>query len=175
MNKEEYYFLGRITKMHGYKGEVVILLDTDNPDIYEKLKAVFIEINESYIPFFIDSLRITPGNKAIAKFHDVDSVEKAQKLIKKQIFVPSDSIPQQDKMPVNEQITGFDVVDVKHGNIGKLKGIIDNAYQSIMQVDHKSGEILIPMVDEIIIKIDRKKKLIEVDLPEGLIDLYTKA
>ena len=70
------------------------------------------------------------------------------------------------------EVIGFSVVDKEKGNIGICKEFIDISRQLIMQVEFEDKEILIPAVDEILKELDREKKIIYIEAPEGLIDIY---
>jgi len=70
-------------------------------------------------------------------------------------------------------VIGFAVVDRAHGNVGQITTINDNTAQALMVVEHPSGkELLLPVTDEVIVLVDRTQKTIEVNAPEGLIELY---
>ena len=70
------------------------------------------------------------------------------------------------------EITGFAVIDKNHGNIGLLKSVLDLPRQSLLQIQHGEKEILVPLTDEILLKVDREKKELQIDAPEGLIEIY---
>ena len=77
----EYFYLGLITKPFGYKGELTVFLDTDEPEKYTNLRAVFLLEGDEYIPYMIDSIELRGGNNAVVKFADVDG-EEAKSLVK---------------------------------------------------------------------------------------------
>ena len=56
MQKEDCYFLGKITRKHGLSGNLILKLDTDQPEIYKKLESIFVEINGLLVPFFIEKI-----------------------------------------------------------------------------------------------------------------------
>lgn len=62
MRKEECYFLGRITRRHGLSGNVILKMDTDQPEFYSKMESMFIEINGLLVPFFVDKLSWSKGD-----------------------------------------------------------------------------------------------------------------
>lgn len=169
---DEYYFLGKIIKPHGYEGKVNVYFDTDEPEIYADLKMVFININNSAVPYFIDSLKLNV-NKAIVQFQDIDSFDKAEFLSKKEMFLPLSSLP---KLSGNKfyyhEIEGFALVDKEFGYVGKIKEVLDYTNQAVMQIFNGEKEILIPINSHIIIKVDREKKEILVQAPDGLIKMY---
>ena len=70
------------------------------------------------------------------------------------------------------EVPGFSVVDKTRGEIGDIRQILDFPSQAVMQVFFKEKEILIPINPQVILEVNRKKKEIQIDAPEGLIDLY---
>jgi 16S rRNA processing protein RimM len=66
----------------------------------------------------------------------------------------------------------FDVVDHQKGDIGKIVNILDYPNNPIMEIEHDHKQILVPIKDEIIVKVDRDQKKMFIHAPEGLIDLY---
>ena len=70
------------------------------------------------------------------------------------------------------EVIGFTVVDVNFGEVGQIVHINDKAAQPLFEIDRAGTEVFIPMVDEFIKKVNRENNTIEVETPEGLIDLY---
>jgi 16S rRNA processing protein RimM len=70
------------------------------------------------------------------------------------------------------EIIGFKVVDRVFGEVGIIVKINETAAQPLFEIDREGKEIFIPMVDEFIKKVDRANKTIEVQTPDGLIELY---
>lgn len=174
MKVEDCYQLGEVIKTHGLKGEVSILLDVDLPAEYKKLESAFLLQNGNLVPFFIDTLQIN-GNKAITKFEDVDSIASASELIKSKIYLPLSWLPElPDDGYYFHELPGCDVFE-KTQKLGVVKEVIDLKGNQLLSVDHAGIEVLIPMKDEIMRKVDIKAKKIEVELPDGLLDLYNNA
>lgn len=171
MTKEECYQLGKITKPFGYKGQLVLFLDVDTPEDYAMLDSAFVEVKGNLIPYFfrLDSLN---GNKAVATFEDLTPAE-AQALVGCDLFLPLSLLP---KLTGNKfyfhEVTGFRVVDDEKGDIGTIKSIIDYPAQPLFQIMKDETEILIPVIDPVIKKVDRDSKTIFITAPTGLIDLY---
>ena len=86
------------------------------------------------------------------------------------IYLPLTELPElaDDEYYLHELI-GMDVSDKEFGKIGQVEKVLDHTTNPLLQLLHKNEEILIPLIDEFIIKVDKVKGLIEVDLPEGLI------
>ena len=169
---EEYYFLGKIIKPHGFDGKVNIYLDTDEPGFYQDLEMVFLNINGSPVPYFVENI-ILKNNKATIKFQDVDDIEQSTFLIQKEMYLPLASLPVlSGKKFYFHEVIGFKITDTTFGEIGKIKQILEYPNQAVFQVLHNEKEVLIPASIDIIKSIDREKKEIEVEAPDGLIEIY---
>ena len=171
MTKEECYQLGKITKPFGYKGQVVFFLDVDQPDDYTGLDAVFVEIKNTLVPYFIKEMKIN-GNKATVTFEDI-SPDQALSLVGCNLFLPLEMLPKLDgnKFYFHEVI-GWTVIDSEKGDIGTIASVIDYPAQALFQIMKNDKEILVPIIDQVINKVDRKEKKMYITAPNGLIDLY---
>jgi 16S rRNA processing protein RimM len=168
----DFFYLGVITKTFGYKGQVVIYLDTDEPEKYKTLEGVFVKEDEEILPYMIEEFIYKGANQAILKFADVDG-EDAKRLVKAELYLPISFLPPLtgNKFYFHE-VMGFDVIDKEKGNIGKCVDFMDISRQPIMHIEFNDKEILIPVVDEIFETVDRERKTITISAPEGLIDIY---
>ena len=72
MKKEDCFYLGKIVKKYSFKGELILRLDTDEPEIYENLNAVFIDMGKTLVPYFIENSLIQKGNHIRIRFEDID-------------------------------------------------------------------------------------------------------
>jgi len=174
MKKEDAFYLGKVIKKYSYKGEVVIKLDTDEPEIYQDLKTVFLDLNGKLIPFFIKECLFQKGNQLRVRFEDFTSEADAEQILKKAVYLPLTMLP---KLEGNKfyyhEVIDFNLVDQNFGLVGKIKSINDSTAQELFIVNNKDGkEILIPLVDDFLIKIDRTNKQVIVNTPIGLIEMY---
>jgi 16S rRNA processing protein RimM len=169
---EGYFLLGKIIRTHGYKGGLKAIFDVDQPQEYRELEMLFIEVKEQLIPWMVENLHFE-RNKANLKLADLNDMEGAEKLVGCFIYLPVELLP---KLRGNKfyyhEVTGFKVHDESHGDIGTIDRVIDLPNNPLFAVTFGEKEILLPVSDEIILKVDRKKKLIEVRAPEGLIEIY---
>ena len=169
---DDYYFLGKIFKPHGYKGKVNMWLDVDDPSEYESLKMVYLDKNGMLIPYFINTIHIL-NNKAVVDFQDVDNIEKAELLSDSDIYLPLSELPELTGSQFYfHEVIGFSVVDKNWGRIGDIRKIFEYPSQAVMQVFFKKKEVLIPINPHVVLELDREKKEIKIDAPDGLIDLY---
>ena len=173
MQKEDCFYLGKIVKKYSFKGELLVKLDTDDPSIYTKMESVFIDKNKNLIPFFIERSSLHKSTLLRVKFEDIDSEEDADKLLKSELYLPLEFLPQLtgNKFYYHE-IFGFEAEDLSFGLVGIVKGVNDTTNQAILEIDRNGSEILIPLIDDFIKSVDREQKKIILKVPEGLIDIY---
>lgn len=173
MKKEDCFYLGKIVSKYSFKGELLIKLDTDEPDLYENLDAMFVDLRNNLVPFFIESSQLHKSDLLRVRFEDVDTEADADSLIKCDIYLPLDLLPklEGDKFYYHE-IIGFQVRDVNFGTVGIVTSVNDTTAQALFEIDKDGTEILIPMNDAFIVKVDKANKEIILNTPEGLIDLY---
>ena len=173
MKKEDCFYLGKIVTKYSFKGELLIKLDTDQPELYENLDALFIEVRNTLIPFFIESSQLHKSDLLRVQFEDVTTEADADALIKSDVYLPLEFLPKlEDNKFYFHEVVGFTIEDVNYGKVGTIVSINDSTAQALFEIENDGREILIPMNDEFIEKVDRKNKTIFVKTPEGLIDLY---
>lgn len=173
MLKEDCFYLGKIVSKFSFKGEVLIKLDTDEPEAYTKMESVFVDYNDNLVPFFIEKSSLHKSDLLRVKFEDVDSEEDAEDIMRCDLYLPLSELPEleDDKFYFHEVI-GYTAEDIQFGKIGIIKRINDNRAQPLFEIDHDGKEILIPVNDDFISKVDKKNKTIFLDTPPGLIDIY---
>lgn len=172
MKKEDCFYLGKIVKKYSFKGEVILRLDTDQPELYKDLHTIFLDLGKNLVPFFIEKSLFQKGNHMRIQFEDVYSESEADAILKTDVYLPLDMLP---KLSGNKfyyhEVIGFMLEDLNFGEIGRIESINDATAQPLFVTKSQDGEILIPMIDDFIKKIDRKHKIVWVETPEGLIEM----
>ncbi len=172
MKKEDCFYLGKIVKKYSFKGELILRLETDQPEIYENISAIFLDMGKTLVPYFIEDSLFQKGNHMRIQFEDVYSEAAAEVLLKRDAYLPLNLLP---KLEGNQfyfhEVTGFILEDVNYGKIGVINSVNDDSAQPLFVVKTENDEILVPMVDDFIEKIDRVNKKILVRTPKGLIDM----
>lgn len=173
MQKENCFYLGKIVKKYSFKGELLVKLDSDDPEIYTEMESVFVEQGKNLIPFFIESSSLHKSELLRIKFEDVDSEEDADALIKAKLFLPLTMLPElTGNQFYYHEVIGFTVKDVNFGVVGIITGVNDATSQALFEINHNQKEVLIPINDDFIQTVDRDTKTITTKVPEGLIDIY---
>lgn len=169
---DDCFKLGYIVKKHGLKGELSILLDVDYPGDYTELESVFVEVNKQLVPFFIEHLQLN-GDRGIMKFENINDLPDAERLFKSDLYLPVADLPiLEEGQFYYHEVIGYMVTDKSLGEVGKIAEVYEFPNQNLLGVTHQEKEVLIPINDDIILKVDHKLKQMQVDLPEGLLDIY---
>ncbi len=174
MRKEDCFYLGKIVSKYSYKGEVLVKIETDEPEIYENMESVLIAMKGgNLVPFFIDRCRLHKSLLLRIDFEEIKDEPAADRIMNHQLFLPLSMLPklEGDKFYFHE-ITGFTVEDAVYGNIGTITGVNDTTSQAIFEVEKDGKQLLIPVTDDIFTGLDREKKIVNVSTPDGLVELY---
>jgi 16S rRNA processing protein RimM len=173
MVKDDFFYLGKILKPFGSKGHLLAVLDVDDPSKYRKIGSVFLGIGHDRVPFMVESVSLKQANRAVFKFEDVDSASDASIFQGKELFLPIAMLPPlKGKKFYYHEIKGFAVIDKNHGPIGIADNVIETPHQALLQVKFNDREILVPLINEIIVKVDRVNRELHIKAPEGLIEIY---
>lgn len=170
--KNDYFYLGTLTKPFGLKGDLCAFFDTDNPENYSDLPAVFLDLDGEKIPYNIERIAYRGNNQFVLKLEDVDPNE-VREFVGVELYLPMSQLP---PLPGNRfyfhEVIGFRVVDERMGDIGTCQDFLEVSNNPIMQVDHDGTEILIPASQQFVTKVDRENKTLHINAPEGLIEVY---
>ena len=172
MRKEDCFFLGTVVAKYSFKGELLIKLDTNDPKAYLSLQSFLIEQESKLIPCFTTKVRLHKSQLLRVSLEDVKSEKQADLMIGKSVYLPLDELPKlEDNQFYFHDIIGFEVIDNLQGLIGTISGINDASSQVLLEVEHDGRQIMIPLVDELIQKLDKQQKQLYLSIPEGLLDL----
>jgi len=172
MRIEDCYFLGKITRRHGLAGNVILKLDTDQPELYNKLESIFVEINGLLVPFFIEKSSWSKLDALNLAFKNSSEALVDQSL-GKSVYLPLDTLP---KLSGNKfyyhEIIGFNVLDENDNDCGVIRSVNDQTAQTYFVTNLDGKEVVIPIIKDWILEVDREERIIKMRLPEGLIDVF---
>ena len=176
MRLEDCFYLGKIVSRHGYKGDLLIKLDTDDPLEYENLESVFVSLGNNLVPFFISRSRLHKSNLLRVTFDDVTTEDAVSRLLGCELYLPLHQLPElTGNRFYYHEVIGFRLQDEAHGDAGIIQGVNDQAAQALFVAEKEGKEVLIPISDDFITRVDREHRTIHIRTPEGLLDLYLKS
>ncbi len=161
--------IGYISKTHGLKGGVTAVFSESGE--FESLESVFVEIKHSLVPYFIESFS-DRGEKGFIKFEDINTFEQAEALKGCSIYLPKTVRPKLKRGDFyNDEVLGFEVEDVHNGFLGEVREIIESGANRLLSIDRSGKEVLIPVNGPFIKSVNKSKKKILTDLPDGFLEL----
>jgi 16S rRNA processing protein RimM len=174
MTIKDCFFLGTVAKLHGFKGEVSLFLDVSNPSDYQQLTSVFIEIDGALTPFFIEHVKVKNKGFITVKFQDIDNENYAKALLKKSLYLPLNQLVELDEASFyDHEVLGYSVTDIRIGEVGIVSNVVDiKSNPLLVVISNDKKEILIPIFEGLVKKVNRKSKNLLIEAPEGLIELY---
>lgn len=179
MKIDDCFYLGYISKTIGTKGELAFKLDVDSPSSYHGLNAVLVQISpkdKQLVPYFLEKAEIQNNDLLRCKFEGVDDPATAKSLVGTSLYLLEKNLPQLNKDQFYfHEIIGFTVFDKERGELGKVDKVLEYSTSNLFSIPVGDKEILIPISDETILKVDKKAKEIHVVCPDGLIDLYLES
>lgn len=169
IRKEEVFKIGVINKPHGVKGEVSF---TFTDDIFDRVDCDYLILlmDGILVPFFMEEYRFRSDNVALVKFEDIDTAEQARKFTNVEVYFPKKFMDEQEDVTSWNFFIGFRVEDVHHGYLGEITDVDDTTINVLFSIKKDGEELLLPAHEEFIIDLDRKKKVMKVDVPDGLIE-----
>ena len=172
MRKEDCYFLGKITRRHGLQGNVFLKLDTDQPEMYNKLESIFVDINGLLVPFFIAKQSWSKGETLIVSFKN-SSESLVDQVVGKDVYLPLSGLPELtgNKFYYHE-VVGFEIREEDGKTCGIIQTINDQTGQHYFVLDLAGKQIVIPIIRDWILELNREEKFLRMSLPEGLMDVF---
>ncbi len=169
MNSNEYFKIGYVSKTHGLKGEVTAIFETEIE--WDGFTSLFLDSRGSLVPYFIEKISGTAG-KPFIKLEGIQTLAQASELKGCSIYTAK-SVRQKLKRGefYDDEVVGFNVEDKNWGPLGHVKEIQSQGANRLMVIIHGAKEILVPVNAPFIKSLNKTKKLIQLELPEGFLDL----
>jgi len=163
--------LGRITKLSGYEGAVAVKLEKIFSENIPEMESVYFEIEGRLVPFFISDLEYSGADILKLKFESYNTIEKVNEFIGARVFLTT-IVPVKDESVNFQSFRGFQVFNQDSVLVGEISDVIPNPGQLLLSINSgENKEILIPFHEDFILNVNKRKKIIVMNLPEGLIDI----
>ena len=172
IKKEEVYKIGLFNKPHGIHGELQF---TFTDDIFDRVDCDYLIclLDGIFVPFFIEEYRFRSDSTALVKLEGIDTAERARMFTNVEVYFPVKHAEEAEDGELSWNFfVGFRMEDVRHGELGEVVEVDTTTVNTLFVVEQEDGEeLLIPAQEEFIVEINPEKKLITVELPEGLLNL----
>ena len=170
----QYFKAGKLVAVHGLKGELVFKHELGKRSSLKHVKAVFIEDKkDSFFPWFVQGTKIKNESETLLLLEGIDSREKAFKLTPKEIWLTEEDFKRLSAKSAPANLLGYTIINNKE-RLSEILEVIEQPHQLLCRIELNKSEILIPINEDFLKKIDHKKKEVIVELPDGLIDIYVQ-
>jgi 16S rRNA processing protein RimM len=167
-----YFKTGKLVAVHGLKGELILKHELGKKTSLKNLKAIFIEEKkDSFLPWFIESTKIKSEKEIYLKLEGIETREAATRLSQKDIWFAEEDFKKFAAKTAPASLLGYTIIN-NNEILSEVLEVIEQPHQLLCRIELKNKEVLIPVNENFLKKIDHKKKEVIVELPEGLIDIY---
>lgn len=168
----EYFKIGKFVAAHGVSGELLLKHELRKKTSLKGLETIFIEEKKnSFLPWFLEKTKIKSEEEVYIKLDGVNTREAAIKLTQKEVWLTEADLKKfsAKSSPVN--LLGYSIINEQTA-LGLILEVIEQAHQMLCRIEVDTKEVLIPLNEDTLRKIDHRKKEIHVKLPEGLLEIY---
>ena len=168
----QYNSIGKFVATHGLEGELVLQHNLGKKTGLKGLEALFLESGPNQmIPYFISHARIKDAGSLHIKLEGIQTKEAARKFIQKEVWLQEKDFAQFAAASSSISLLGYQIIN--HTDpIGEVIEVIEQPHQVLCRILFEGNDAFIPIHAETLKKIDKKKKQVYVELPEGLLDVY---
>lgn len=169
----EFLKIGQIVNTHGIKGEIKIYPYTDDIDNLLSYKTIYLDEALS-IKYKIKYSKVHK-NMIIAKLENINGIDETAKIMNSYVYIVKQKIKEENVYYV-EDLIGLDVYEVDESLnylnasfFGKLDDIIKPGANDVYEVTHEGTKVYLPVIKDVVKKIDLKEKRVYIKMMEGLI------
>lgn len=168
-----YTRIGKIVAAHGLKGEVILVHHLGKKTALQDVAALFIEDSQKQlIPWFIEKASARNEEECVVKLEDIHSRESAKKVFPKDVWLTDSDFQKLVAANAPIALLGYEVIDGNR-SLGNIIEVIEQPHQVLCTISYMNKDVLIPLHQDSLVKIDRKQKKVFVALPDGLLEVYT--
>ena len=168
----KYFKIGKLVAVHGLKGELLLKHTLGKKTSLKGLQAIFIEEKKNaFLPWFIETAKIKNEEEIYLNLEGVNTREASMKLVQKEIWISEPDFKKFAAKTTPSTLLGYTIIS-NNESLGEILELIEQPHQLLCRLEIKGKEVLIPLHEESLQKIDHKKKEVLVKLPDGLLEIY---
>ena len=168
----EYFKIGKLVAAFGVNGQLILQHELGKKTSLKGLQAIFIEEKKkSFLPWFIESVKIKSDNEVYLSLEGITNREVALKITQKEVWLPEADFKKFAAQSAPANLLGYTIIDIDK-TLGAILEVIEQPHQMLCRLEINSKEVLIPLNENTLQKIDHKKRQVTVTLPDGLLEIY---
>ena len=164
--------VGRIARPHGHRGQVIVNPSTDFPDERFAAGAILHTMRDGRPgAVTVTAMRMQQG-RPVLTLEGVDTMDQAETLAGVELRVPESALAALPEGTYYEHdLIGCRLVTTDGREVGTVRAVEGGGGMIRLVAGSGRGEIHVPLVHEICVRIDVPQKQIVIDPPEGLLDV----
>lgn len=171
----QYFKIGKLTATFGIEGQLILKHSLGKKTSLKGLETIFIEEKkDSFLPYFISDTKIKNDNEIYISLEGILSKEAAHILLKKEVWLSENDFKKFAAAAAPISFLGYMIVNNKI-ELGEVIEVIEQPHQVLCAIMIEGNEVLIPVHENTLEKIDKKNRKLYVNLPEGLLEIYKNA
>jgi 16S rRNA processing protein RimM len=170
--EKSYRNIGRIVSAFGLKGEVIVLHNLGKKITVSKISVIFLEQKkDELLPYFVESIRKKVDGELYVKLEGIDSKETATKFIRREVWMKEEEVQTHTQKSNPIGWVGYHVID-QGKDLGPILEVIEQPHQVLCRLEMNGKEVLIPINEQTLVKVEHKLKSVLLTLPDGLLEVY---
>lgn len=167
-----YLPIGKFVASHGVHGDLILQHTLGKRSNLSGVQALFVEQQkDQFLPWFIERAQPRSESETLVKLEGIDTKEKAQPLARRAVWLSEADFNKQVARSAPVKLLGYHIWEGDR-DLGEILELIEQPHQLIGRLEIEGKEVLIPLHADSLEKVDHKKRIVYVTLPEGLLDLY---
>lgn len=164
--------VGKIVNTHGLRGEVKVVAWTDYPEDFENIEYVYVKNKTADEKLHISSIKYQKNN-LIIKFSEIKDINKAEKYKNLTLYAEREMLGElPEGVYYIADLIGAEVLDEKGEKLGVIADVFNTGANDIYDVKRDGKKnILIPVIDDVVKEIDIDRKIVRIEMMEGLDEL----
>lgn len=171
----QYFKIGKLAATFGVEGQLILQHSLGKKTSLKSLETIFIEEKkDSFLPYFVSSTKIKSDTETFILLEDIRSKEAAHFLVKKEVWLAENDFKKFVAVAAPISFLGFTIINDKK-ELGEVIEVIEQPHQVLCAIIIDNKEVLIPIHEDSLEKVDKKNRKLFVNLPDGLLDIYKNA
>jgi len=169
----EYFKIGKLAASYGLNGDLVLQHSLGKKTSLKGLETIYLEEKkDNFLPYFIENTSIKNDTETYIKLEGIDTKEVARKLTPKEAWLEEKDFKKFAAKAAPISLLGFTMIDGDQP-LGDIIEVIEQPHQVLCTILYNGKEALIPVHEASLVKVDQKNKRVHVELPDGLLEIYS--
>lgn len=164
--------IGKIVSAFGLKGDLIAQHHLGKKIAVSKIRVIFLEQKGGeMLPYFIENIRKKGDDELYLKLEGVETREAGLKFLRRDLWMKEEELHAHTQKNNPIGWVGYRVLD-QGKDLGEILEVIEQPHQVLCRLEIESKEVLIPVNEQTLQKIDHKSRSLLLDLPDGLLEVY---